>query len=362
MITKTPLILVGNRLGGDSARLRAPPSDAEPRRDYREIASRLDGNLLGYDAIDARWYRRLRWLETLTKFDFVEAVMAFNRRSQSNVIFSTSEKMALPLSMLSTLSDSGIRHVAVAHRLSSSFKSHLFRAWPLYRSFSRVITLCRAQAEYAVLTLDLPPSKVAFIYHHVDQNFFRPVRCNEKAYILAVGREQRDYTTLLQALSGTGLQLVIVSSSPWSSSGRHNDMPQNVTTMSNIPYRELRALYAAARIVVLPLHDVDYAAGTTTLLEAMAMGKAVITSRSRGISDYVVDGQTGLFVQPEDPDELREHIQSLWGQPRRRTDLGVNARQAVEEQMNLDCYVDQVAAIVEEVGRIHRPSFQKPDR
>jgi glycosyltransferase involved in cell wall biosynthesis len=48
----------------------------------------------------------------------------------------------------------------------------------------------------------------------------------------------------------------------------------------------LRDLYSQSRFVVVPLHEVDFDAGVTTLTEAMAMGKAVIVTRTRGRSTW----------------------------------------------------------------------------
>jgi hypothetical protein len=39
---------------------------------------------------------------------------------------------------------------------------------------------------------------------------------------------------------------------------------------------------ARSSVVVVPLFDVDFHAGITTILEAMAMGKAVIVTHSMG--------------------------------------------------------------------------------
>jgi glycosyltransferase involved in cell wall biosynthesis len=344
---KAPLILVGNRIGPDGRRSSAQQDNGTPRRDYWEIAQRVKGSLVGYDLLNATWYLWMRQIETLAKFDFLEATVAFNRRTRHNAIFSTSEKMAIPLSMLLSICKQKVPHVVVVHKLSSAFKSQLFRAWPLQDTFSSVISVCRAQAQYAIAELGIPAAKVHFVYHNVDQRFFRPLDLDSGNYIVAVGREQRDYETLLHALAGTGLDLVVVASSPWSSTNTPLQISERVTITGHISYQALRELYAAARLVVLPLHDVPYAAGSTALLEAMAMGKPVIVTRSQGLADYLVDGQTGVYVTPHNPSELRDAILSLWDQAAKRTCLGCNARQAVEENMTIDLYVDRVATIIE---------------
>ena len=66
---------------------------------------------------------------------------------------------------------------------------------------------------------------------------------------------------------------------------------------SHIPFTELRALYDAARLVVVPLRPVDYAAGVNGLLEAMAMAKPVILTQTSGILKATVTAQeTGLYA------------------------------------------------------------------
>ncbi len=61
------------------------------------------------------------------------------------------------------------------------------------------------------------------------------------------------------------------------------------------------------------------------------MGKPVIATRSGGLSDIVVDGETGFLVPPGDPYELRKAIQCLLADPARRERMGNMAKQRVVE-------------------------------
>jgi glycosyltransferase involved in cell wall biosynthesis len=238
----------------------------------------------------------------------------------------------------------------IGHKLSSGYKLPLLRIAAQRKAFDHVICVCRAQADFAVDQLGVPAHAVDFVHDKVDHHFFRPLREQELDFVLVVGQEQRDYTTLLHALSGTGIKVVAVASSPWSTSSLDKSRLAEATVVSHIPYRELRNLYSQARLVVVPLFDVDYAAGVNTALEAMAMGKPLVVSRSQGITDYLVHGETGLYVAPGDAAELRGAVLSLWEHPQERLRLGSNARQAVEEGMNLDCYVERVAHIVRQAA------------
>lgn len=337
----TPLILVSNRTKNTVS------ADA-PRQDFVEIAQRLQGKLLGYDLSDAAWYDWTRKIERKLKLDVVEALAAAGEASHHNLILSLSEKLAIPVATILQMRGSHLPHVVIGHKLSSGLKTRLFRVWSLHQSFSRMICLCQAQVNYAIHHLNVAPSRVNFVYDKVDHHFFQPQPGETGDYILAVGQEQRDYETLVKAVIGTNIRLVIVASSPWSTSQIQMIDAAGVQTRSRIPFTELRDLYAKARLVVVPLFEVDYAAGVNAALEAMAMAKPLVITRTAGISDYVAEAETGLYVPPGNAGALRDTILSLWDNSEQRKHLGENARQAVEERMNLDLYVERIAQIVHE--------------
>jgi len=343
---QVPLILVSNSIKPQDKNKITDLHDAGPRQDYVEIARNLEGKLAGYNLSDATWYRWTRQLEKHIKLDLVEAALAVHQIASHNVMLSTSEKIAIPLAIFLSIFKYTTPHIVIAHKLSSGLKANLWQKGQLHQRFSHIICLCKAQLDYAIHQLGVPETNVNFIYDKVDQRFFYPMQTEVDDYILAVGQERRDYQTLLQAIAGTGLKLVVVASSPWSTSKVNLGDKEKITVLSHIPYSELKMLYARARLVVVPLFNVDYAAGVNTVLEAMAMAKPLIVSHTRGITDYVVDNETGIYIPPENPVELRRAILSLRNQPKELKRLGINARQAVEEQMNLDIYINRVVEIV----------------
>lgn len=56
--------------------------------------------------------------------------------------------------------------------------------------------------------------------------------------------------------------------------------------------------------------------------EAMAHGRPVVATAVGGLVDAVEDGVTGLLVPPRDAPALREAIESLIGDARRRAAFG----------------------------------------
>ena len=61
------------------------------------------------------------------------------------------------------------------------------------------------------------------------------------------------------------------------------------------------------------------------------MGRPIIASRIGGLTDIVVDGETGLLVSPNDPQELQGAIQCLLDNPERKACMATMARQRVVE-------------------------------
>jgi glycosyltransferase involved in cell wall biosynthesis len=62
-------------------------------------------------------------------------------------------------------------------------------------------------------------------------------------------------------------------------------------------------------------------------LEAMTMGRPVVAARLGGLSELVVDGETGMLVPPGHAPALRDAIAALLGDPSRREAMGRAGRE-----------------------------------
>lgn len=87
----------------------------------------------------------------------------------------------------------------------------------------------------------------------------------------------------------------------------------------------------------------------STVLDAMAMGLAVVGTRAGGIPEAVVDGETGLLVPVADPSALAEAIVSLMTDPERRARFGEAGRRHVAQHFSVDQLVDRTFAVYQDV-------------
>lgn len=71
-------------------------------------------------------------------------------------------------------------------------------------------------------------------------------------------------------------------------------------------------------------------------LEAMQMGRPVVTSAGGGVSEAVVDGQTGLVTPPEDSRALAEAVCFLLEHPDRAIEMGKMGRRRQTEIFSIE--------------------------
>jgi len=237
----------------------------------------------------------------------------------------------------------------IGHNLTTQRRRNFQRRTGFLNRIDRIIVLSRTQEAYLRKDVGLPAERVVFLHDKVDHRFFTPQGAHGSGgYILAVGREQRDYATLVEAVRTTGHHTIIVPSSLWMSTDQvgRRSLPPNVEIRAGLSFIELRALYDAAAIIAVPvLPGVDYAAGVNAVLEGMSMAKPVVVSGSPGLEGYL-DPSKMRIVTPGDPLAMGAALSQLTSEPEEARSLGQAARAVVDAGRNLDSYIDIVVATV----------------
>jgi glycosyltransferase involved in cell wall biosynthesis len=322
-----------------------------PRADYVMMKSALGAELVDVETALAGAGRIGRLLHRLGAYDGVLAWFCFRHRRHYDTIVTDGEQVGIPFALLCRLFGRGTaRHAMVVHILSVRKKSLVIRWARLAGLIDRYIVYCRAQLEFIHEHLRVPVDKIALSTFMVDTAFFDPAAVDvpRRRMICSAGLERRDYPTLMAAVDGLDVEVVIAAASPWS---KQSDSTEGRRIPSNVEIRrlnlfELREVYAASEFVVMPLYDVDFQAGITTILEGMSMARPIVCTRTPGQTDTIVDGVTGVYVPPADPVALRNAIVRLLDDPEGTHCLGANARDWVVAHADIQQYARSIAEIV----------------
>ncbi|MBD3367957.1 MAG: glycosyltransferase [Candidatus Eisenbacteria bacterium] len=119
---------------------------------------------------------------------------------------------------------------------------------------------------------------------------------------------------------------------------------QQTTFVGRIPHDELPAWLAASDIF-LTVPSVD--ATAVSLLEAMAAGVPVVTSDLESAMEWVVDGESGLAVPPENAEALLAAIVRLIESSDLRVRLGARASETVRERADHRAHMARMELLME---------------
>lgn len=127
---------------------------------------------------------------------------------------------------------------------------------------------------------------------------------------------------------------------------RHN-MRKAVIFTGHITNEELRQLYCAARVVVVPSIWEEPCSGA--ILEAMASGKPVIATTVGGNPEMVTHGKSGLLVPPSDVGSLSKAMANILLDQERAYSLGLEGRKRVVSDFSWEAIAKRMISIYERV-------------
>ena len=245
----------------------------------------------------------------------------------------------------------------LAHRLTGLPFSFTAHARDLYqipdsalvgraKEASAVVTCCRTNAEHVTKVVGDGVTLVKLIYHGVDLQMFRPAlerHHNGVPRIVSVGRhvEKKGFDDLLHASallaeSGRKFTCEIYGDGP---ARAQLEALRDELGLSGIvrfcgarTQAELPAVYQSADVFALTPRvtaDGDRDGVPNVLVEAMACGIPIVSTRVGGVSELVNDGSDGLLATANDPSSIAARLAELLDDAARRRRLGEEAARSV---------------------------------
>ena len=206
----------------------------------------------------------------------------------------------------------------------------------------------------ATQTEPLAPEKI--------EEIKRVYNLNGHRIVLAVGRmiPRKGHATLVRAMpkileSHPETMLVCAGRGPCldetAELARALGVADRVLLPGYLPDDHVAALYQACDVFALPTGE--DAGGQVegfglVFAEAQAHGKPVVAGRSGGVTDAVIDGETGLIVPPEDPESLADSITSLLSDREKAAALGAKAKDRVARELNWPHFTQRLLEALDE--------------
>jgi glycosyltransferase involved in cell wall biosynthesis len=112
---------------------------------------------------------------------------------------------------------------------------------------------------------------------------------------------------------------------------------------------EIAEAYRCADVFCSPAHSESGVANV--YIEAMASGCPVVAANTGGAPEAVIDGVTGILVQPHDPEATAAAIDRILSNPAFRRQLSSAARKRVDDYFAMDRYIARVLATYKQAIR-----------
>jgi glycosyltransferase involved in cell wall biosynthesis len=283
--------------------------------------------------------------------DFATVLASVGAANRADVVFSTVDTVGLPLVLAGRagLVRPPLVYAAIGlpERLAQ-LSSERVRA-----SYAEALGRCSAILAYSEREVaDLAAwlrergssTEVSFVPFGVDTAALRPSDAPMTRDVVSVGSDpHRDHELLLEvARALPSVSFTLVAGGDGARALR--DVPANVEVDVDIPFDAMRQRLEEARVVALPVRENTYSGATTVLLQAMALAKPVVVSRTSAIaSGYrLVDGENCRFVEPGDVAAFVKSVGDVLGDDLHARALGASARLTVERDLTWERYASRI--------------------
>ena len=218
--------------------------------------------------------------------------------------------------------------------------------------FAAIVCLAELQQE-ELIHFGITPEKTSLIRFGIDTRYFSGAEgAVEGATIISIGKDiSRDFLTLLAAAALCSFPVEIFAS--------RKNIPPDTAIPANatigydaLPLEGLRSAYARARFIVVSLFSEQEfggdPSGQTVVLEALAMGRAVLVTDRPWLKEYLRDSDY-LGVRAGDPAALAAAMEELWGNALLRDALGRAGQETVRRRYSSERFARDLMALTERV-------------
>jgi glycosyltransferase involved in cell wall biosynthesis len=287
--------------------------------------------------------------------DFASVLSSLGPLNRADVVFSTVDTVGIPLMLLAR--GRLVRPPFVYTAIGLPERLVQLRSRRIRRLYAQALGACAAIVVYSEREADVLRGwlrerrvevPVEFVPFGVDVEAFQPTNESAEIDVVSIGADpHRDFDLLVQVAR----ELPQITFGIVATSERERSLPEtppNVSMETDLAFADMRRRLETARVVALPVRENSYSGATTVLLQAMALGKPVVVTRTQAIArGYgLVDGENCRLVPPGDVEAFARTLRSVLRDEWHARALGGSARRTVERDFTWPSYVDRLAAIL----------------
>ncbi len=179
----------------------------------------------------------------------------------------------------------------------------------------------------------------------MDLAFFQPRPAGQPDRVFVGGDSGRDWPVLVEAIRDLPISVHLVTARPPADLAPAGLAPR-VRFDTRLPLWRFRDALAAAAVTAIPV-DPESAYGLTVLTMAMALGVAVVATRTAWMTQYATDGEEALLVPPGDAPAFRAALVRLLEDADLRARLVANARRRVAALCDLEAFTREMFATLD---------------
>lgn len=310
--------------------------------------------------VDILPYEKLKLLKKISRVlkifgDLDQQIRILSLISQYDLIYSGHHFTTLFLGFLRNLGLLKKPLIAIVYQSSEpNFKSRLLTKLCI-QGHDQLLCLNKAIKDHYRDQFGVPEEKLVVLPWGYDLPYYSNE--NEEgtvSYVVSAGKSFRDYETLINAFKQLDYPLKIYSGTLEIAS-KNLEIPSNVWLSGKnfIPWEDIILAYHNALAVAIPLathHFKTYnAVGLTSLLEAMAMGKAVVITRNEFTGIDVEQERIGLYSEPGNCESWLKAINYLLSHSQEAKEMGIRGRILAEKIYNIERFSKDLLEIIKKM-------------
>ena len=279
-----------------------------------------------------------------------QQIRAYLRSPKYDLVYSACQDNTLFLSILREMGVFRKPIVSIIHHPIEIKKRNKIYV----KGHDRLLCLSKSVLRDLEDKFNLSRTKICSIDWGVDLSFYDREKNStpaesESSFILSAGKSSRDHDTLAKAFVKIGYPLKIYCSAR--SAPSISGLPSNITVQYDHPvfnaisYLELLAEYRKAFAIAIPLIGTDSLAGLTSLLDAMAMQRAVIMTTNHRINLDIEKEGVGICVAPGDVSGWQRAVNYLLAHPEEANAMGRRGYHLCKTKYNLEVFSSTLACI-----------------